>query len=166
MDIKIVPATRENLALVAAGMRTDDQQECWRNGYTPEAAVLWSAKDSNLNAVCMVNGAPLGAYGLNTKKDPVIGYPWVLTTALVEDYKKTFMRASQEIVADMLSRRPILQLYVDAKHYRALRWAQWLGFKIGPEFEYGPLKARFVQIVKTAERTKMPLIVPASIGVH
>ena len=166
MNIQIVPMTDELLKVVADNMREADRLECWRLASDPLGALRKSRADSDSNAICLIDGEPMAAYGLVTKRHPIIGYPWLLTTTLVEDYKRTFLEGSLKVIDAMLAKRPVLNAYVDVEHAQALRWAKWMGFAWGEAIPYGPMKRPFFPIFKTSDEIELVGLTPAAGGIH
>lgn len=63
------------------------------------------------------------------------GYPWALTTDLVEDYRarRVVMWLSRQYLDRMRHEAPVLVAMVDEEHVKAVRWLQWLGFSTDEE---------------------------------
>ncbi|MNC81827.1 hypothetical protein D3C75_1350850 [compost metagenome] len=52
----------------------------------------------------------------------------------------------------MLERHPTLTNYVDARNLAAIRWLQWLGFRMDSPVPYGPHRLTFRQFHLTRDR--------------
>ncbi len=72
------------------------------------------------------------------------GCPWMMTTDLIMDCQKTFLKKSRDVVARMSELYPTLSNHVDTRNEVARRWLAWLGFQINPEPEpFGPNELPF-----------------------
>lgn len=66
-----------------------------------------------------------------------VAVPWLATTRLVDQHPIEFARGSRKVLADIRTRYPVLENYVDARYTKCVRWLRWLGFEIHPAEPYG-----------------------------
>lgn len=75
---------------------------------------------------------PLAALG-DSKYSDHVGVPWLVSTKLIEQHRRGFLRVCRPLVQDMLSRHSALTNLIDCRNVAAIRWLQWLGFRMaGP----------------------------------
>ena len=68
----------------------------------------------------------------------VEGAPWLLATDLMFRYSKRLTRDARRGVRMMLEKYPILSNVVDARHARAIRWLEAIGFEMKEMLEIKP----------------------------
>lgn len=125
-----VPATKEHARELARMMRPQDAAEVKRaSGHEPLGGLLASLAKSSCANVFLINGKPAAVFGV-APADALegVGFAWLLTTHEVDVHPLPFLRASKKELERLLNIWPVLRAVVDAKHARAMRWAQWLGF--------------------------------------
>ena len=140
MAAEVTLATFEDVVELAAAVREPDRKEIWRSSaVSPEGAlrralrvsdVVWTGRYDG-EMVCMFGVAPVSIL-------TGIGSPWMVGTDLIEKHARPFLRANKTYIEDMLRRYPVLMNYADTENVVAVRWLEWLGFKMSPPKPYGP----------------------------
>lgn len=131
MKISYTVADYSALVNVASRMSEADAIEVMAcSGYTPEQAVLESASKSDFCIIASWNGKPQAVFGLlsQTFEGVVVGSPWMLATEDVHAVPREFLKQSRLWVKSFTETCDILFNMVDARHTRAMRWLEWLGF--------------------------------------
>lgn len=115
-------------------LRDEDAQECIAVGMTPMAAIDFSVRNSLESFAVTVDGQVLVVWGYGTRHFMAdTGYPWLLTSPLVEKHRFFFARTSQSALSYLHRRFRRLEVFVDARYLRAQAWLEWLGFNVeGP----------------------------------
>lgn len=72
-----------------------------------------------------------------------VGYPWLLTTPVIEKLPVSFIKEGRKQAMEMLHKRRRLEGHVAADYRQACRFLEALGFTLGEPEEFGPLKAKF-----------------------
>lgn len=140
MRAEVRPATPEDVAPIAAAMRAADREEVRAShDHTAEQALAASLAASTAAWTGVIDGEPVCMFGVG----PVsilggTGAPWMLGTARLEQYPRTFLRRCRPCVAAMRAVYPMLANYVDDRNEVSKRWLAWLGFT----FDDNPIVAR------------------------
>lgn len=140
MAAEITPASLEDVPELAEAVREPDQREIWRSSaVSPEDALRRALRVSDMvwtgrydgQMVCMFGVAPMSII-------TGTGSPWLLGTDLIVKYARPFLRANKPYVAEMLNKYPYLVNYADTENVVAVRWLEWLGFKMNTPEPFGP----------------------------
>lgn len=151
-DLQIVPALPEHAEELALTMREEDRLEVWRVGHRmPLRALLDSMAASDQSWAALWGGRVGALYGTA----PMVGMlgtaaPWLITGEVLEHNKRSFLREAHRGLEQMLARWPRLLNVVCAECPTALRWVRWMGFAVGPPFQWGPDSAFFHWIERRA----------------
>lgn len=133
MDLRIAPATPDDLAYIGARLREADRIEL---GLLPEQdgvpVLQEAAQGARWAHVAHVDGEPAVAYGVS----PIVGRerwgaPWLLATAKAKRLRRQLLTVAPAEVELMLAGFPFLTNAVHDRHHDAIRWLIWLGFTIG-----------------------------------
>lgn len=136
---KIKKATHENTQQMATRLRPGDEREVYAaSGMTGPEAVSRGVAASEYAWVVERNGEVFCVFGVVRLNDS-IGIPWMLATKRIyeEECKNFILTRSKEYVAYILDEYKVLLNYVDARNKKALRWLEWVGFKIEKAKPYG-----------------------------
>jgi hypothetical protein len=76
----------------------------------------------------------------------------MVTTVHIEKNPRGFLRASKALMREAMQRHHQLINYVDARNTQAIRWLEWLGFKMGPAVPYGVSGILFRRFTKERGR--------------
>lgn len=129
-DFEIAPATREHVLAVAGDLCPEDVLELDALGVRPIAALLSCLHDSTEAFVIVLDGKPAAMFGVVAQ--PWGGRLWLLTTTLVRQHRRGFLRAARVAVVALLAQYRVLanEVGIDARHAQALRLARHLGFSL------------------------------------
>ncbi len=119
---------------LASTMRAADVAEVWAAAhFSPEEALLASMEFTLDPRVGLVDGEVMYMCGV---AQPILlsnwGFCWVLTSHLVDENPRWFLRCSKAWVAEVRLEHSLLLNYVDARHIVSVRWLKWLGFTVLP----------------------------------
>ncbi len=144
--IEIRPATVADAELLALCLHPDDYAEVLALGQDPRAALIQSVEMSasgeawaglaDGELVCLFGVVPLSLVG-------VTAVPWLLGSPLVQMHGRTFLRLNKQFIERWRRDYPVLRNVVHARHRRAVRWLQWLGFTLGEPVSMEPHGAPF-----------------------
>lgn len=126
-------------------LRPADVAECLAGCMTPLTALNASIRLSQVARVYEDRGRPVCWYGwamTGVFTDTVD--MWMLSTPLADQHKVWLARESRRIIADLHQTFRRIRVIAHDRHYVALKWLDWLGFK--PVRSFGP----FIELV--AER--------------
>jgi hypothetical protein len=143
-QVEVVPATDELAAQLVASMRQADVAEVLAHGFdAPATAVAESIRKSAHAFAMLINGEVAAVFGVGPVEPPEDGFPaccciWALTSRTVDKHPRAFARASRPIVAALVDHCGTVWNYVDARYTTAVRWLEWLGFRVGAAVPFGP----------------------------
>jgi len=133
--IRMELATMEHVRELAANIRKADEEEIKASGdYTTLAALEDSLHMSRGECwavffddkLALIWGTvPIG----HVTKTAI---PWMITTEVVNKHPKTFVKLSRNVIIWLRRRYSLLTAMVDVRYYAALRWAERMGFHVGP----------------------------------
>ena len=100
----------------------------------------WAAIDEEGRGIAITGLVLTSSLGNNA-------VPWLLTTPKIRIYPLWFVRRSKELVSKWLNYRSHLSNHIHWEHYKALQWAEAVGFEISdvPEL-YGVYEEPFYLI--------------------
>lgn len=135
-SIRVVMATAEHAHALAPRMRLEDARECQALGFSGPLDALVSSLEASVEAWALYLGGELAAlYGVaDPQPESILGGPgprgvvWALTGEACSRYPLAFVRASREMLDDLLQRWGSLHNAVDTRYRGALRWLDALGF--------------------------------------
>jgi hypothetical protein len=94
-------------------------------------------------------GTPIAVYGLTPHVSAEgVAIPWMMGTDGVIEHARDFAAISLAVVDEMRQCAAVLINAVHARHTRAVRWLEWLGFhvkhseRVGPGNEFIPFEMR------------------------
>lgn len=151
--------TREFVLALGKAMRSDDRAECYRMGYrTPVGALEASLEASEVSFGVHIDRAPAACCGLiPTEVDGALnamtrGQCWILTGQVFDRHPREYLRTTLHVLERLLFHCPVLWSHLDARHPRAMRWAEWLKRKSGllvtvsEAVPMGPYRLPFVEL--------------------
>ena len=139
---RIVPATVDHIAVIAAAARAADIAELWASSRTTPAEAMQRGLERTAQTftglvddvpVCMFGASPFSIMG-------GMGAAWMIgSTGLNRlSVQKELLRLSVPVVAYMQDQFPVLLYnFVDARNTAAIRWLRWLGFQFHEPIAYG-----------------------------
>lgn len=143
-SVEIIPSEASHVAKLVISMRDGDAREVTVLGLDPRK-MLWNSYrrglmrktafiDGKIAAMWGVAGAPLGE----------VAQPYLATANTVNLISPiAFARIYRREVAGMKKVFPVLENYVDATYYGAVRMLELAGFRIGDVVPMGPNNALF-----------------------
>jgi hypothetical protein len=119
-------------------MREADKLEVARStGKTPYEAARLCVDESTVCYAGVINRKLAAIWGVTI---PGLidghGYPWCLTTPVVDEHPRLFLRGSKFFLRRLVRLCPLLEVDVDAEYTAAIRWLKWLGFEIAEAREF------------------------------
>jgi hypothetical protein len=142
--IEIREATQQDAVWFATRLRAADKREVIAaTGKSPIVALMASVAMGN-SFVAEHDGEPVAVFGLPIISHlPRFGVPWLMGTDTLDDISVTFGRTSVDIIESWMEQVDEMANYVDSRHYRAVKWLQWLGFSMGEAEPHGPYGVPF-----------------------
>lgn len=120
-------------------------------GVRPFQGIVTSMEASEVAFTLTLRGEVAAIWGARaTYGCPPMGdgaMAWLLSSTVADKHKAAYMKATRAIVGALLETYPALFNYVDARYKAALRWAEWLGFSVGPPEPYGVAGLPFHPII-------------------
>jgi len=127
-SVEFAPADQQSLEHIAQNMRQADIEEILASSYMdPLTSLMWSKAISDYCSIMKINGTPIAVFGL--VRDNALcgdGSPWLLGTNEIDRHPKSYLKASKQIVAEMLKVCPKLSNYVHAKNEASVRYLRKL----------------------------------------
>ncbi len=112
-------------------MRDEDQAECLALGVDPLRALELSRERSYAFESVYRKGKKVAEWGYRVDSFLTSSASvWMLSFEPAGEAKVFFARRSRELLEDLLERFETLHCEVHAKYLKAVRWLEWLGFKI------------------------------------
>ena len=145
VNYTIIDTTEEHVEELSHSMSPEDVAECWAAQHlSPREALRVSMMYTNSPKTGLVNGRVMAIWGVG--KVTVLsetGMPWMLTSILVEQHYRIFLRHSKSLLYIMKQEAIVFNNFVDARNVTAIKWLRWLGFTIHDPLPYGPDKMPF-----------------------
>ncbi len=140
VDYTIIDTTEEHVEELSHSMRPEDMAECWAAGHhLPYDALKISLSYTNSPKTGLVDGRVMAIWGVGKLSQlSETGIPWMLTSVLVEDHYRTFLRYSKRLLDEIKKEVVVFDNVVDARNIVSIRWLTWLGFTIHDPTPYGP----------------------------
>jgi hypothetical protein len=140
--VEIVEARSAHAEALAPRIRPVELDEiAAAAGVTPLRALLDCLKHSDFARSALFDGEVACMWGVEHMRWSAVsgrvGAAWLLTSALVEKYPKTFWKHCREEVARIFRSYDLLVNAIDARHEQSLRWAKRLGFDLQEQQAYG-----------------------------
>jgi hypothetical protein len=135
MKLELLPVNRKHCGPLGARLRREDAAECLALGAAGIEAVWSSWKASDFAVTMLVDGSPAAMAGLLLEQPgSLLGHRiaqvWLLTAPEVELVPMSLHRTAKAFLRQAKQHADILWNRVDARHVRALRWLEALGFRI------------------------------------
>lgn len=147
------PATLEDCSQLGPQLREADKHELKLScGLEPITALALSLKNSRkVYAVIDEQEIPIAIFGV-VGDYRNLGVPWMLGSKGIYKHASQFMAESKQWLEVIEQDYDLLANYVHADNKKAIRWLQWMGFKmlrLVPD--YGQGKAPFYEFVKVKQ---------------
>ena len=146
------PAVLADVLQLAPKMRKADREEVRAsNGVSPlEALVTPFTYDGSRNYTIIGTASEgvIGMFGVAPTKDPEYGVAWLLSSEELLNHTRQFLRECPKWVNEMSKDYKYLYNYVDERNMVAIKWLQFLGFKVIETLPYGYEKKNFKLMLK------------------
>lgn len=118
-------------AVLSMKLRPIDELECRAStGLLPQQALLSSLHVSTDGLwVITLDTLIIGVFGVAPLPNQM-GAPWLLATDDLRVVSRKFLRESRKIVNTWQRYYVCLTNFVAAENHEAIRWLQWLGFRV------------------------------------
>ncbi len=140
-DLHIRSAVHEDLAVIAASIREEDETEIIASGFENTEEALEHSFENSSAAYCLEgpDGIPLAVFGVVPQGGLHTGRAcvWMLGTTEISKKKKSFAKLSKPMIAQLLGLYPVLSNIFDARYYKTIRWLRWCGAKFGEPYPLG-----------------------------
>lgn len=126
----------EDIHALHRRLRTQDAQEVLASGNeSVEGGLAQSFERSTIRYTVEYDGLPVAMFGV--VPDTILGNSanvWLLGSPELETKKKTFVRTSRRVVAELLRSYPVLWNLVDSRYKKTFRWLESCGavFQVTP----------------------------------
>lgn len=134
-----MPATEAHARELAPRVRAADAAEIWASNHARPLDALLASLVSRDTLAGLADGRVMCMFG--AKRTTVLSTtasPWLLGANELPEHARAFLRMNREYIRHLQDEYDTLVNFVDARNVVALRWIQWLGFKIEPPVPYGP----------------------------
>lgn len=110
-------------------LREKETATCQKLGLSPANALRKSVYDSCEASAIFVNSELIALWG-HGPRDRLAGTgtAWFLALPGADEYHFRIARASQNVIAYLLTIYNRLEVFVDAEFLQSIEWLQWLGF--------------------------------------
>lgn len=131
--LQVLDPERWHMEELAFAMRPQDRREITRttNGMPVRKIIQESVSRSVYSRVAVIDNRVAAMWGLLV---PVLmgelGYPWAMTTPVVDKHHKLFVAGSRFYIREMSKIAPRMSVWVDGEYRSALRWLTYLGFDV------------------------------------
>lgn len=145
-DVTRVDPTTNALLVDAfiSKMRVEDVEEILALDVEPAQAVAQSIGRCARAWLVLFDGEPAYLYGYRPMETGV-SLVWMLSAEACNRHPKAFLRSTRkELEALFAEVGGTFINMIDARHTRALRWAEWLGAEFGRAAPWGPKALPFI----------------------
>ena len=116
------------LVKISDNMRDIDVKECIGVGFHNQYQALLESVNASTNAYAVFyDDVPMGAFGINTKRDDLGCMIWFLGVKGLEKHKKQFLTISKIILELWQKEYGQLYNFVSAENENCIKWLTWLG---------------------------------------
>jgi hypothetical protein len=143
-ELELVPVTEAHVLELSAHLRAEDADEGRRShGLEPLDLLQLAVSNSRVALAGLIGERVACITGVGQTDHTGEACVWLLTGDAVNADPRAFLRACRPALAKFLELCPVLYNAIDARYPRAVRWAAWLGFKVGEPVPFGPQGALF-----------------------
>jgi hypothetical protein len=136
--VEFVKPTAGHISDLSAHLRPADLEECLAAGFSDAYDAVSRSVGVSVDCwACVIDGKVMGIFGVTV--DSLLerrGVLWLLTSHLVDERPKTFVRLAGRALAAIRRSWPSLSVGVDAHYDAALRFALRSGFSSGPTYAH------------------------------
>lgn len=144
MKLEIREAREEDIAAIKDRLRQADKLEIsaeinpFHDG-SPEAALRESFERSTVRFCAVIDGTPEALFGaVEQPRLPGAANIWFLGTDRMMLVKKSFVKKSREVIANLLRSYPVLWNIVDERYASSIAWLK----SCGAQFHSEPIRMR------------------------
>ena len=131
-DAFIVKSRPSHAERLQSNLRSTDVRECVIAGVNPWRALMQPFQEDTAETyTALLNDEPVMMFGV-VKQHDLVGSIWMLCSADVDKYPKTFLKWSRPIVDYFQDQYLLLQNVCPVEHYKTLTWLGYLDFMIMP----------------------------------
>ena len=139
-------ANATDIMIVADKLREEDCNTIkWMTDLPNREAMKITCKASLESYTIVVDGRPVGMFGVAGKKDIV--QPWLLMSDWMSEFphlKREFLVECRRVILGFKPKYKKLFNFVYRDHKDHIKWLEWLGFKVKDLYtEFGPYKKPF-----------------------
>jgi hypothetical protein len=137
----ITKATLSDCVELATKLRAEDRRELEASNGDVDKAIMDSLRGSNEAWAVRFDGELVCCFGVAEQPGSIMGprrgQVWLLTTGVVETKARRFWCGCLVVISDLFERWDELSNAIDVRHTKAIRWAERLGFRLGPPVPFG-----------------------------
>ncbi len=139
-EYTIVPTIEKHVIELSNNMSPEDVAECWAaQHFRPYKALKVSLMHTDHPKTGLVDGRVMAIWGVGKVTIlSEVAQPWMLTSPLVENHYRAFLRHSKHLLNDMKKEAIVFSNFVDVRNTQSIKWLRWLGFTIHDALPYGP----------------------------
>lgn len=139
MKYEVVKARPGHILQLAKTMRAADKAELLASTTLDVGpALLYILQQSTEAYTALVEGRVIAMFGVAKKSHlSDIHAPWMLSSIEAPKHWVHFGRQSKPIMAYFIDKYGYLENYVDGRYPLAMRWCEYVGFKIGEPVRVG-----------------------------
>ena len=152
---EVITATKTHAAILAPRLRKEDVEEIRAmNNHKPIDALLGAFTAPKAEAYASVEGIEvIGMFGVSDCQNGTdYGVPWMLTSNLIKNISKKFLRECKTWVDHLGRNYSVLYNFVHSKNKIAMRWLQWCGFDIKFQRPHGIRRETFYLFTKETKK--------------
>lgn len=149
IEIGIIDAELNHLTPIWMNMAKDDWRECLDLGVRPRDGLRRSFLNSVWAKTLLIDGRVAAIWGVCGALLGPRGVPWLITTPAVRRAPIACIKLARAEMRRALDVYPSLVNFVSARHVRALRTMEAIGFSVGPERPMGKYGNPFCKIEMT-----------------
>lgn len=134
MSLELRDLTPEAIDYVLAHLSPADHAELEAAQLADPAAVFHAAAQAAaVSGAFYEDDECVCVFGCNASAEPGVGIPWMIGTDRARLCGVPAAVVSPRMVERMRKHFPVLRNWVHREHTRAIRWLNWLGFRIRRE---------------------------------
>lgn len=129
--VEIIPTQFEHCLLLSEALDAK-AREIIKKGWDvdPFQGLVNAWGTSRFCMSIFINGKIAGIFGCSENADCSVGYPWLTTASLIEQYKIRFVRQSKKYLDYFKSEYPVLICHAYKENRLLLNWLIYSGFEI------------------------------------
>ncbi len=129
VNIEILDAKPEHVRELSKKLHDVDIRTAEKLGLKPHVALWRSYKRSLYSRAMIADGEIMGMWGIAGTYLGAIGYPWLITSTIAEEFPVRAAFRYRKELKEMLKLFPLLVEMADIEHEKSLRMLSLMGFK-------------------------------------